>query len=400
MRFIKALFILLLLLSVAAALVYVVFYRSSAPPLSQVYEVETPSSKNLKQVISATGKLKLKDLVKVGSVVAGRIKAIHVEENDVVKEGQLLVEIETEFGDTEVREAQGAYERAMADLEFYEIAFKRKKQLFDEQYISDVELEDAKRHYLSTLADIKTLKATYEKKVIAFESSKVYAPTAGIVIHLDVGKGEKVSSDLDGGELLSIAPDIHRIEAELDISEKDIGQIEKGQSVQLVVDTYPNRVFKSTIHNISFISKSEDDAECVYQAKAFVDNPRFLLRPGMSVNATVDVAEVDSALTVTSRVFLIKQDHLQAASLLLNLPIHPFDQEEKEALYQSNSDENIQFIWADCTDCFREIPVKIGITDNISFEVLSGLKGDEKMVVDIMEDDEMQKIYDKIYRKL
>lgn len=400
MRFFKFTFLLLIIMSVIAMPIYYFFFLPSTQPVDQLYELETPSHTNIKQIISANGKLKLKDQVKVGSLVTGRIKAIHVEENETVEEGQLLAEIDTGFADTEVREALGAYERALAELEFQEATLKRKKGLFEEWFLSDVDLQEAKRNYLTALADVKTLQATYERKLIEFENNRIYAPSSGVVIHIDMAKGEKVSADSDGETLLSLVPDIQNIEAELEISEKDIGQIKKGQEIQMIVDTYPNRTFKSTIHNVSFTANTDDDKECVYQATAYIDNQNFLLRPGMSVNATIDVASVESALTITTRAFLIKEEHLQAVSNQLNLSIQPLDPKEKQLLLEANEYDNIQFVWLMCEDCFKESAVKIGITDDISFEIKSGLNGDEKLVVDVMEDDEMQKIYDKFYRKL
>lgn len=401
MRFLKLVFTILLILSVIVFPVYYFFFLPPKKPVDQLYETEVPIKKEIKQMISAIGTLKLKDQIKIGSIVTGRVRAIHVEENDSVREGQLLIEIDSGLGDTEVREAQGAYEKALAELEYQEAAFKRKQQLFEEHFLSDADLQEVQRDYRKTLADVKILKATYEKELIAFENHKIYAPTSGVVIHMDVAKGEKVSSSLEGGDLLLLAPDVKQIEAELEISEKDIGQIQKGQKVQMIVDTYPNRVFDSTVHHISFTAKEEDsDGECVYQAKAYIDNPQLLLRPGMSVNATIDVAAVDSALTVTSRVFIIKQEHLQSISELLNFSVKPMDKDEKQTLIKLHADNNMKFIWAVCKDCFQEIPIEIGITDHISFEIKSGLKGDEKLIVDVMEDDEMQKIYDKFYRKL
>lgn len=401
MRFLKLILIISLLVSVIGLPIYYFFFLPPIKPLEELYEIETPSKKEVKQVISATGTLKLKDRIKVGSMVTGKIKHLYVEENDFVEEGQLLAEIDTGLGDTEVREAQGAYEKALAELEYQEATFKRKQQLFQEQFLSDADLQEAKRNYLTTLADVKALKASYDKHLMSFKNHQLYAPASGIVLHLDVARGEKVSSDLEGGALLSLAPDVKQIEAELEISEKDIGQLQKGQKVQMIVDTYPNRIFESTIHNISFIAKeNESDKDCVYQAKAYIDNPHLLLRPGMSVNATIDVASVDSALTVTTRPFLIKQEHLQPLSGLLKLPIQSLSKEEKQALVKSHADGNIQFIWAMCENCLKEIPVEVGITDHLSFEVKSGLKGDEKLIVDVMEDDEMQKVYETFYRKL
>jgi HlyD family secretion protein len=399
MRFLKLTFIILLIAVVIGSSIYY-FSLPATTPIDQLYEVEVPNKKEVKQVISATGSLKLKDQVKIGSVVTGKVKALYVEESDPVQEGQLLVEIDTGLGDTEVREAQGAYDRAIAELEYQEANFKRKKQLFEEQFLSDADLEEARRNYRTTLADIKALKATYEKKLISFENNKVYAPASGIIIHIDVAKGEKVTSDIEGGTLLSLAPDVKQIEAELNISEKDIGQIQKGQKIQMVVDTYPNRIFESNIHNISFTAKRGDEKECTYQAKAYIDNPHLLLRPGMSVNATIDVAAVNEALTVTSRAFLIKQEHLQPIGEILKLPIKALDKAEKETFIKSHQDANVQFVWVVCADCFRETPVELGITDHLSFEIKSGLNGDEKLVVGVAEDDAMKKLYEQLFRKM
>ncbi len=401
MRFVKLTLVILLMSSLIGFPIYYFFFHSiSLPSLDHLYNVEAPSIQDIKQVISATGTLKLKDQIKIGSVVTGRVKTINVEENDSVSEGQLLVEIDTGLADTEVREAQGAYERALAELEYQEANYRRQQQLFEERFTSEAVLQETRRNYRTTLADVKALKAAYEKKVIAFENSKVYSPTSGIVIHIDVAKGEKVSSDLSGGMLLSLAPDVKQIEVELDINEKDIGQIQKGQKVQMVVDTYPTKVFESTIQNISFTAKEGHEKECCYQAKAYIENHQLLLRPGMTVNATIDVASDESVIALTSRAFIIKQEHLQPIAQLLNYSIKPLTKQEKQSLLTKNPDRQVQFVWQSCKNCFQEIPVELGITDHIYFQVKSGLKGDEELVVEVLEDDKMQQIYEKLYRKL
>jgi HlyD family secretion protein len=399
MRFFKLSLITLLISSAIALPIYYFFFLTTSAPLDKLYDVESPAEKDIKQIISATGALKLKDQVKVGSVVTGRVKAIFVSENDVVEEGQLLIEIDTGLGDTEVREAQGAYEKALAELEYQETNYQRQIKLFEGQLISDATLQEAKRSYRTTVADVKALGASYDKNVIIYQNNKVYAPASGIIIHINVAKGEKVSSDLEGGTLLSLAPDVKLIEAELDISEKDIGQIQKDQKVLMVVDTYPNKVFESKIQNISFTSKEDEEKECTYQAKAYLDNPNLFLRPGMSVNATIHVSSVDASLALTSRPFIIKQDHLQSIAKLLNYKVQSLKEDDKEKLSKEQPDKHIQFVWVVCENCFQEVPVEIGVTDNIYFQIKSGLKGDEKIVADVLEDDEMQKIYEKFYRK-
>jgi HlyD family secretion protein len=289
MQFFQSTFVLLLI-----ANLIVFFPFSSAKSFDQLDKIETSSENDLNQMIATTGTLKLKRQVKVGSPINGQVRALYIGENDIVGEGQCLVEIDSGIGDTEVREAQGAYEKALAELEYQEASFTRKKQLFKEYFLPDADLQEAKRNYQTALADLKILKATYEKKSLIFENQKICAPVSGIILSIDIAKGEKVFSE--GGALLSIAPDIHTMEVELRIQEKDIRHIQKGQKVQMVVEAYPNQVFESMIHQVSWLVKTEENKPCTYRAKAYIDNPHLLLRPGMRVHATIDTTAAHSVL--------------------------------------------------------------------------------------------------------
>lgn len=286
----KMIFSLSLIASLTALLFFLNFHHAAAPVIKQLV-VETPLEK---QKISAKGSLKIRGQVKIGSMVAGRVRAIHVQENDRVMEGQLLIDIDTGLEDTEVREAEGAYERALAELEYQEANYHRQSQLFSEKFISGATLEDALRGYKTAQADAKALKASYEKKLLAYRDTKIYAPTSGIILHVDVEKGEKVTADLDGGTLLSLAPDVAHIEANIEIHEKDIGQVKIGQPVQLVVDAYPSQVFQSSIQAVSFIPIAEKESEPHYQAKAVLDNSQRLLQPGMTIRATIEAANTNA----------------------------------------------------------------------------------------------------------
>jgi len=399
-RLIKFLFSLTFISALIGIPVYYFFFLPVETPTEELFEVEIPQQREIKQIITATGTLKIKDQVDIGSMVSGKIKMIFVKENDNVREGQLLAEVDPGTGDTEVRVAEADYEKALAELEYNEADYRRKELLYADHYISDADFQEARRNYKTSMAEVKSLKAALDKQLISLENNKIYAPSAGIIIDVLALKGEKVSSDVDGGTILTLGPDTRHIEAELEICEKDIGQIQNGQKVSLKVDTYPNRVFESTIQTIGFAGKDRSDSGCVYLAKVLVDNPRLLLRPGMSVNATIDVAKQDSALTVTARSFLIKKEHLESISDLMQMPIDSIEDHDKEELVEAHPESHIQFLWVACEDCFREVPVEIGITDNVYFEILSGLQGDEELVVDVLEDDKMREFYEKHFRKL
>jgi len=400
MKIVKWVFFLVIAVGTLAGGLHSIFLSSPPDPAEKLYLVERPAKKEIKQTISAVGKLKLKDQIKIGSLVAGRIEAIYVEENDEVVEGQLLMKIDTGLGDTEVREAKGHYEKAVANLEYQEKRCERQTRLFQERLIPEAEWQEATCGYRSAHGEVVAAEAEWEKKGLAYRNSQIFSPSPGVILHIEVAKGEKVGTDPEGGTLLSLAPDVKQIEVELDIHERDIGQIRKNQKLHMVVDTYPYKIFESVIHSIGFMSKPSKEKECLYLAKAYIDNLDLLLRPGMSVQGTIDVEAAEGVLTLTSKPFIIKEEHLLPVAELLGYAVQPIDRMEKLSLLSAHPDQHTQFVWLVEEKVFREIPVEIGISDNIYFQVKSGLSGEENLVAEVTEKDKMQEIYEKFYRKL
>lgn len=240
-------------------------------------------SHDIQNTINASGVIVLKDWVEICSSVSGSIQKIAVEEGEQVKKGQLLALIDTGIEDTEVREVEGALEKSIAELEFQEKNYHRQLKLAQEQFVSDSELEEAKRDFLSAQADVKMLQASFDKKKLAFQSRQIFAPLDGEVIRIEGVVGSRISSDSEDKTILVIAPTQHLIEVDIDIPEKVCGEIRRGQKIVVTTDTYPEHLFESEIRSISYPTKRDENKKYPCVAKAVLDNSELLLRPGMSV---------------------------------------------------------------------------------------------------------------------
>jgi HlyD family secretion protein len=396
---IKIFFILLLIGSAIAGYDYL---WSPEEEMEEIFTIETPETRSIVQSISASGELDIKDRIKVGSLANGIIKAIHVQENQEVKEGKLLAEINTGRGDTDLREAQGEYEKALAELEYEKGEYNRNLQLLQEKLISDIKFQESKKAYHLAQSNVKITKAIFDRRLQECQNCLVMAPTSGIITAINVMKGEYVAADGSASSLFHLAPDVTKMEVTCMIDERDIGQIQLGQKVTLVVDTYPNKIFESTIQNISFSPNGfgdDNEQACLYEAKAYLDNPHRLLRPGMHIHATIFVESVESALAITSRTLLIKKEHLESISELFDFEIHSLSKEEKHSLVMNQPDKNIQFVWKVFENQFIETPIEIGISDDIHFEVISGLNKTDELVLEIAENDTMQAFYDQAFKR-
>lgn len=397
MKSLRFAFIILLILSLVVLGRH--FWPEAASEV-EIYGVEQPLRRSIQQTIAATGTLQIKDQVKLGSLIPGTLKELYVEENQYVREGQLLAEINTGVGDAEVREAEGQYEKALVALEFQQEEYARQRNLFEEKIISEMKFQEASRIYRQATIDVKIAKAQLDKKIQEYQHRHIIAPSSGIVTGIGVVKGEHISTDLFTTILFYIAPDPTKMEAILVIDERDLGHIKKGQKVQIVVDAFPNKTFTSTIHKVPFTPKEKERENVrIYYAKAEIDNSHLTLCPGMSVTATIDVESVESALSLSSRPFLIKKENLAKAAKLHNKSINPCAIEEKKRLMESHPDKNLQFIWKVNKDCFTEVAVELGTHNNIYYEVLSDLNEEDQFVVEVLEEEEMDRFYEKVSKK-
>jgi HlyD family secretion protein len=129
------------------------------------------------------------------------------------------------------------------------------------------------------------------KKTIS--DSSIVSPTAGIVTHRATEQGEFV---VPGTILLTIA-DLEEVRLEIFVPESDLGKLRFGQSADISIDSYPDRVFNGEVIFISpeaeftpkNIQTKEERVKLVYRVKISVPNPENILKPGMPADAVINI---------------------------------------------------------------------------------------------------------------
>ena len=188
------------------------------------------------------------------------------------------------------------------------------------------------------------------------------------------------------------------MEALLEIDESDIAFVHKGQTVTFDVDSYPNRTFNGIITDIGYSPKVKTGNK-YYQAVVIVDNSKHLFRPGMTINAKITVARVKNTISIDTQCFMINPKHLEAIAKALKFKYNKLDRGEKKEFEQDNPDKQIKYIWTVQDETFIEKGIILGITDDIHFEITSGLSEIDKVIIDVEESDAMEKIYKKMFSK-
>jgi len=139
-------------------------------------------------------------------------------------------------------------------------------------------------------AQVKTAEANLSNTIIT-------SPVDGTVIARDVSIGQTVASSLQTPTLYAIAQDLTKMELDLAVGEPDIGHVAAGDPVSFSVLAYPNRIFNGTVEQVRKDPTTVSNV-VTYTTVVIVNNTDNALLPGMTANATIQVAHVNNASIV------------------------------------------------------------------------------------------------------
>jgi HlyD family secretion protein len=128
-------------------------------------------------------------------------------------------------------------------------------------------------------------------------NSVITSPVDGTVIARDVSVGQTVAAGLQTPTLFSIAKDLTKMEADLQVGEPDIGNVQAGDPVSFTVLAYPTRTFTGTVTQVRQNPTTVSNV-VTYTTVVDVSNQDGSLLPGMTANASINVASVKSATIV------------------------------------------------------------------------------------------------------
>jgi len=347
----KFVVVILVLLATGSGFAYWAVGRNQPTETSLIKGKITRGS--IRISVNATGTLEAVRTVQVGSQISGQISKLHADYNSVVKQGQLLAEIDPRTFQSQVLTEQSSLassnarlQSAQADLinqeanllqveaslkvaevanENAQLLYKRSQELLAKGLASTNDDDVARSNAQSAAAkvlqaqaavkqaqaqirsrqaalessnsDIVGSKAQVERAQINLELTKIYSPVDGVVISRSVDIGQTVAASLSAPVLFLIANDLSHMQVKANIDEADIGKITNDVKVSFTVDAYRSDVFTGKILEVRLEPQTVQNV-VTYGVIVGVENPQLKLKPGMTANLTMVVDEHDNVLTV------------------------------------------------------------------------------------------------------
>ncbi|HHT9131111.1 MAG TPA: efflux RND transporter periplasmic adaptor subunit, partial [Candidatus Tripitaka californicus] len=163
--------------------------------------------------------------------------------------------------------------------------------------MATAELEAARARHELALAELKQAEAALESAELDLSYTYIYSPIDGLVLTRNVDVGQTVAATFQTPTLFLIARDLREMEAHLDVNEADVGRISQGQSATFYVNAYPDTTFKAKVVEIRSSPKVTQNV-VIYNVVIGVENKELQLKPGMTANATITVAEKRDVLKI------------------------------------------------------------------------------------------------------
>ena len=362
-------------------LFYLIFFagRGGEPSFVTADVVRGP----LRVTVSATGTLEPVDEVDVGAEISGRISAVLVDYNDHVTKGEVLARIDPEqlaakaaqsraslaAAQATVRQSEATLAEARARAARTKALFERNIASRQDEETAQADLQRGVANVAKARADAALAAAQVTQDQTTLSKTEIVSPIDGIVLTRNVEPGQTLASAFQTPILFQLASDLSRMELKVDIDEADIGSVREGQRATFTVDAFPQRHFNARLTSLHNAPKSENGV-VTYQGVLTVDNSAHLLRPGLTANAEILVAAIDTALLVPNGALRFTPP----ATLVPTPPPMP----------PKRNGELAGRVWLVTPAGLAARDIRIGRTDGRMTEVVAGnLRRGDKVVTDI-----------------
>lgn len=352
-------------------------------------------NKTIVQTVSAIGTIEPETEVKISSETSGEIIYLGVTEGDNTSQNQLLVKIKPDIFETQLEQFKASVEAAKMDVEFNKTEvertqneFKRVQDLYKKEFISKQDFDNAKftldkanSNYQSSLNRLTQVEASLKEVKRNAERTTIYSPIAGIVTKLEVEQGEKVvgTAQMQGTEMMVIS-DLSLMNAVVEVDENDIVMVEIGDTANVEIDAFPDRMFKGVVfeigHSANTSGLGSQEQVTNFKVKIRLLDQEAKLRPGMTCNADIMTETRANVVAVPLQAVTVRtQDELAKPDVKENsMGVRV----ENDDIKKVTRPPAVVFLFKNGKAILKQ--VETGISDNGFIEIISGLEAGDEVI--------------------
>jgi len=350
---------------------------------------------DLVKSVVATGKIQPETQVEVKSKASGIIRKLPVNVGDVVRQGQVICELDQNdllpalrqqqaalhVAEAALKTARADYDRYKVDAEGRDVPFlkrdmERAQKMFAGKLIAQNTRDDSEKNYQialqkqesavanlgSAAASIAKAQASLEEQQAALSQAEenlrnatIVSPMDGVVLSRDSEVGTAVSSILVVGSsatLIMTIGDLNQVYVKGKVDESDIGKVYLGQPARITVESFKDHKFDGRVTKISPLGTEKDNVT-TFEVRVSISNEKHILKAQMTANAEIILEEHKKVLAIPEGAVVYNKDKSTAVQ-------QPDPTNEKG---------------------LRKVAIATGISNGARTEVLSGLSEGQQVIL-------------------
>jgi len=292
----------MIIIVIGAVIAGGIWYSTAGAEDAPQYQTTVVARGDVVQAVTANGTLNPVTNITVGSQISGIILKLSADWNSAVKAGQVVAELDPATYEASVRSASADLASVKANQELQRAEAYRTAELFTNKLVSRSEYDTALASLHQADAQVQIKEASLSNATVNLQRCTIYSPVDGTVISRAVDVGQTVAASLSAPVLFVIANDLTKMQIDANVSEADIGAVAEGQDVNFTVDAFPDSKFTGRVRQIRNSPTTVQNV-VTYDVVIEVGNPELKLRPGMTANASIVIAQRDGVLKVPNAAF-------------------------------------------------------------------------------------------------
>lgn len=309
--------------------------------------------KTITQTVEVSGDIEPMEQVEVKSEISAKIKELTVKLGDVVKQGDVLVELDNRELLTDKASAEIEIEGTLLLVKKARRDAERDVELYTRELIPEKTVLDSKNTL--AVAENNSDKAQKRLQIVLdrLAKSKVLAPMGGKILELPVVEGQVVvaAASVNSGTSLMKIADLQKLQISTHVNQVDVAKLKLEMGVDFSVDSIPDFKMQGTIQEMAPTATVKNNIKG-FRVQIAINQPDERLRPGMTANVVIVIGKAENVLSIP----------LSAV----------FNEGNKKVAFVREKDPAVE-------PSMREL--EIGISDVDSVEVNSGLNEAETVLL-------------------
>lgn len=348
------------------------FLWKKAHPAKERYEVVVPKIGNIERKTIATGKVEPRNEVLIKPQISGIITDIYKQAGDQVNAGDVIAKVKVIPEMVQINSAESRVNQAKITLDQAQDDYNRVKKLYDSGVISkedflksDFQLKKAKEDRETAIDALNIVREGISKRSASYSTTQIRATVSGTILDVPVKVGNSViqSNNFNDGTTIASIANLRDMIFRGKIDETEVGRIKENMPLTLSIGALQDKKFDAVLEYISPKGVEENGA-ILFEIKAAAKIPtNTFVRAGYSANAEITLDKREKVLIIPESVVEYKNDTAY---------VNVYKQVEPDQVFDKKA-------------------VKLGLSDGINIQVLSGVTKKDKLKGAVIKKDDTKK---------